>query len=40
MNSQGVQVDSLGGGQIVHDPHARSITIGGMSHVSNNELKS
>lgn len=34
MNSQGVQVESLGGGQIVHDPRSRTITIGGMSHVS------
>ncbi|XP_034249037.1 14 kDa phosphohistidine phosphatase-like [Thrips palmi] len=32
MNSQGVQVESLGGGQIVHDPRSRTITIGGMSH--------
>ncbi|KAE8744611.1 hypothetical protein FOCC_FOCC008740 [Frankliniella occidentalis] len=32
MNSQGIQVESLGGGQIVHDPRARTITIGGMSH--------
>jgi len=37
LSPKGIVTESLGGGQIEHDPRRRTITIGGMSHVSRTE---